>query len=76
MLVTFLVILTYSFEMTAIWYFSLVISEIYEHHLEIHILFTSHSCALTYGPLRLSCVFLANYMPKCQMSSRPYGPIF
>ena len=43
---------------------------------EIHILFTSHSCALTYGPLRLSCVFLANYMPKCQMSSGPYGPIF
>ena len=35
---------------------------------------TSHSCALTYGPL--SSVFLANYMPKCQMSSGPYGPIF
>ena len=24
----------------------------------------------------LSCVFLANYMPKCQMSSGPHGPIF
>ena len=27
-------------------------------------------------PLRLSCVFLANYVPKCQMSSGPCGPIF
>ena len=26
-------------------------------------------------PRRLSCVFLANYVPKCQMSSGPYGPI-
>ena len=26
-------------------------------------------------PLRLSCVFLANYVPKCQMSLGPYGPI-
>ena len=25
--------------------------------------------ALTCGPLRLSCVFLANYMSKCQMNS-------
>ena len=49
-------------------------SEIYEHFPEIHILFTSHSYALTSGPL--SCVFLANYMPKCQMSSGPFGPIF
>ena len=40
--------------------------------LEIHILFTSYSCALTYGPLRLSCVFLANYMPD---DSGTYGPI-
>ena len=31
-------------------------------------------CVLTYEPL--SCVFLANYVPKCQMSSGPYGPIF
>ena len=22
------------------------------------------------------CEFLANYVPKCQMSSGPYGPIF
>ena len=28
-----------------------------------------------YGQLRLSCVLLANYVPKCQMSSSPYGPI-
>ena len=53
-----------------------VISVIYEYFLEIHILFASDSCALTFGPLRLSCVFLANYMPKCQMSSGPNGPIF
>ena len=26
--------------------------------------------------LPLSCVFLANYVPKCQMSSGPYGPLF
>ena len=25
--------------------------------------------------LALSCVFLANYVPKCQMSSGPHGPI-
>ena len=24
----------------------------------------------------LSCVFLAKYVPKCQMSSGPFGPIF
>ena len=47
-----------------------LISEIYEHFLEIHILFTSYSCALTYGPLKLSSV------PKYQMSSGPYGPNF
>ena len=41
-------------------------SEIYEHILKIHKLFTSlrHLYALTYGPLRLSCVFLANYVPN------------
>ena len=44
--------------------------------LKIHILFTSHSCALTHGPPRLSCAFLANYMAKCQTSSGPYWPIF
>ena len=27
-------------------------------------------------PVRLSCVFLANHVPKCQMSSGLYGPIF
>ena len=27
-------------------------------------------------PLRLSYALLANYMPKYQMSSSPYGPIF
>ena len=43
---------------------------------EINILFMSYSCALTYGPLRLSCVFLDNYVPKYQMSSGPCGPIF
>ena len=85
-LITYLVILTYSFEMAAIWYFSFdfgllsidikLISDIYEHFLEINILFTSHSCASTHGPLRLSCVFLANYVPKYQMSSGPYVPIF
>ena len=32
-------------------------------------------CFDIYGPLRRSCVFLANYVPKCQMSSGPYGPI-
>ena len=26
--------------------------------------------------LPLSYVFLDNYVPKCQMSSGPYGPIF
>ena len=31
---------------------------------------------MTYGPLRLSCVFLTNYVSKYQMSSGPYGPIF
>ena len=44
-------------------------SEIYDH-----ILFTSHlnfTCILP-----LSCVFLANYVPKWQMSLGPYGPIF
>ena len=29
-----------------------------------------------HGPLRLSCVLLANYVPKYQMSSGPCGPIF
>ena len=29
-----------------------------------------------YGPLRLSFELLANYVPKCQMSSGPHGPIF
>ena len=29
-----------------------------------------------YGPLRLSFALLANYVPKCQMSSGPHGPIF
>ena len=28
-----------------------------------------------HGPLRLSYTLLANYMPKCQMSSGPNGPI-
>ena len=28
-----------------------------------------------HGPVRLSYAFLANYVPKCQMSSGPYGPI-
>ena len=32
-------------------------------------------CALMHGLLVRSCVFLANYGPKCQMSSGPYGPI-
>ena len=30
---------------------------------------------MTCGPLRLSCAFLANYVPKCQMGSDSYGPI-
>ena len=29
-----------------------------------------------HGPLRLTNALLANYMPKSQMSSGPYGPIF
>ena len=35
-------------------------------------------CALTYmhDPLKLSLALLANCVPKCQMSSGPYGPIF
>ena len=41
-----------------------------------HILFTSHLNFMCLVPLRLSCVFVANYVPKCQMSSGPYGPIF
>ena len=39
-----------------------------------HIHFSTHlnfRCLLP-----LSCVFLANYVPKCQMSSGPYGIIF
>ena len=32
-------------------------------------------CALTYGPLKLSCVFLANYVPKWQMNLHSCGPI-
>ena len=38
-------------------------SEIYEHFLKIHMLSISHLnfICLTCGPLRLSCVFLANY---------------
>ena len=59
-LITFLVIHTYSFKMAAIWYFlqfavnRQLISEIYDHFLENHILFTSHSFVVTHGPLRLS----------------------
>ena len=41
-------------------------SEIYEY-----ILFTSHLNFMCLLPVRLSCVFLANYVPKCQMSSGP-----
>ena len=36
----------------------------------------SKPCVLIYGKLRLSCVLLAYYVPKCQMSSGPYEPIF
>ena len=31
-------------------------------------------CAVTDGSL--SCTFLANYVPKCQTSSDPYGSVF
>ena len=48
-----------------------IFSEIYEH-----MLFTSYLNFMCLMPLRLICVFLANYVPKCQMSSGPYGPIF
>ena len=34
------------------------------------------SCALIYGPQRLSYVFLVNYVPKFQISSSPFGPVF
>ena len=36
----------------------------------------SKACVLINGKLRQSCVLLANYVPKCQMSSGPHGPIF
>ena len=39
-------------------------------------LFTSHLNFMCLLPLRPSCVFLANYVPECQMSSGPCGPIF
>ena len=45
-------------------------SEIYKH-----LLCTSHLNFMCVLPLRLSCVFIANYVPKCQMSSGPYGTI-
>ena len=57
-----------------------LISEIYEHFLKIHILLASLShlndVLWRIGHEDLSCAFLANYVPKCQMSSGPYGPIF
>ena len=31
---------------------------------------------MTFGPLRLSWVFLSNYVPFCQISSVPCGPNF
>ena len=31
---------------------------------------------MAYGPLRLTFVFLAKSVPKCPMSSGPYGLIF
>ena len=53
-----------------------LIYEIFQHFLNPHApYFSKTSCALTYGLLRPSCVFLANYVLKCQMSSGPYGPI-
>ena len=42
-------------------------SEIYEH-----MLFTSYLNFMCV----FRCVFLANYVSKCQMISGPYGPIF
>ena len=41
-------------------------SAFWRHHVLWHM----------HGPLRLSCVLLANYVPKCQLSSGQYGPIF
>ena len=43
--------------------------------LNPYTLYFYKSCAFTYLPQRLSCVLLTNYVPKCQMSSGPYGPI-
>ena len=31
----------------------------------MHTLFTSHLNFMCFGPLRISCVFAANYVPKC-----------
>ena len=48
---------------TFLWF---AVNRFYEH-----MVFTSY--------LNLTCllyVFLANYVPKCQMSSGPFGPIF
>ena len=40
-------------------------------------MFLKFICSLLmHSPLKLSYALLANYMPKCQMSSGPYGPIF
>ena len=36
----------------------------------------NHVLGHMHGPPRLSCALSANYVPKCQMSSGPYGPIF
>ena len=46
---------------------------------QIHTLLTSlrhHVLLHMHGQLRLSFALSANYVPKCQMSSGPYGPIF
>ena len=51
-------------------------SEIYKHFLKNHWLFTCQRHVFWYEGNDMSCVFLANYVPKCQMSSGPYGPIF
>ena len=56
-----------------------VFSEIYEHFSKFHILLTSlrhHVLWHMHALLWLSFALLANYVPKCQMSSGLFGPIF
>ena len=49
---------------------------LYSHALSVDVaVIIGVICVQSYWPLRLASVFLDNYMPKCQMSSGPYGPL-